>query len=69
MTMSRDVASEHLQDGVDCIKDCLRTISRVRKSFPLIDVELADTVTHLKAASDSLKGAETALQLQAAKPK
>ncbi len=54
MTISIDVAAEHLRDGEDNIKECLKTIRRVQKNFPSLGPELDVAVTQLNSAKATI---------------
>lgn len=42
-------AEEHLRDGQDNIKECVKTLQRVQKSFPEVGAELAQAIGKLGA--------------------
>ena len=50
-----DVAKEHLVDGQDNIKEAVKTIRRVLKSFPDLAPELDQATTHLTSARESIQ--------------
>lgn len=50
--IDRPTAEEHLRDGQDSIKECVKTLQRVQKSFPDL-TELAQSIETLgKVRSD-----------------
>lgn len=42
-------AEEHLRDGQDSIKECVKTLQRVQKNFPEYGDELAQAIGKLGA--------------------
>jgi peptidoglycan hydrolase CwlO-like protein len=34
--LDKDTATEHLRDGQDSIKECVKTLQRVQKSYPTL---------------------------------
>jgi hypothetical protein len=50
-----DVAAEHLADGQDNIKEAVKTIKRVIKSFPDLQPELEQATAHLTSARESME--------------
>lgn len=56
--MTPDVAREHIKDGADCISEAMKTIKRVKKSFPASDAQLTKVEAHLKLAKDLLNAGD-----------
>lgn len=54
-TIGADIAQEHLADGQDNIKEAVKTIRRVLKSFPDLAPELDAATTHLTSARESMQ--------------
>lgn len=38
--LDKDTAEEHLRDGQDSIKECVKTLQRVQKNFPAFGEDL-----------------------------
>lgn len=60
-TKAIDIATgeEHLRDGQDNIKECVKTLQRVQKSFPKFAAELTRSIETLgKVRSDIASVAE-----------
>jgi hypothetical protein len=55
------VAAEHLKDGIDNISECMKTIHRVGKSYPLLNEELAQASAQLSGARTTLLDAKAKL--------
>ena len=53
-TISAAVAQEHLTDGQDNIKEAVKTIRRVLKSFPDLNPELTQAIDNLTVARESM---------------
>lgn len=45
--IDKDTAEEHLRDGQDSIKECVKTLQRVQKSFPEIADDLGTAIGKL----------------------
>lgn len=56
-TIGPDVAREHLADGQDNIKEAVKTINRVLKSFPDLGPELTKATDQLTSARESMMAA------------
>lgn len=56
-TISADVAKEHLGDGQDNIKEAVKTIKRVLKSYPDLATELDEATKHLTSAREKMQQA------------
>lgn len=53
--ISAQVAKEHLGDGQDNIKEALKTIQRVRKSYPDLSTDLDEATAHLTSAREKMQ--------------
>jgi hypothetical protein len=49
-------AEEHLRDGQDNLKECVKTLQRVQKSFPEYGGELADAIGTLTTVRANIDG-------------
>jgi ABC-type Fe3+-citrate transport system substrate-binding protein len=52
-----NVALEHLTDGQDNIKEAVKTIARVLKSYPELEPELTKATSQLTLARESMQQA------------
>ncbi|CAN7641322.1 hypothetical protein [Massilia sp. LjRoot122] len=49
-------AEEHLRDGQDSIKECVKTLQRVQKSFPELSAELTQAIGTLTSVRTDIAG-------------
>ena len=55
-TIDKDTAEEHLRDGQDSIKECVKTLQRVQKSFPAFADEIGTIVGKLTSVRTDIDG-------------
>jgi len=48
--LDKDTAEEHLRDGQDSIKECVKTLQRVQKSFPAFADDIGAIIAALTNA-------------------
>lgn len=65
MSMSIDVAKEHIKDGADCIKEAIRSLRRVRKNYPASAQTLEQAETHLAEAESLLRNPDQVIPAEA----
>lgn len=54
--IDKETAEEHLRDGQDSIKECVKTLQRVQKSFPAFADDIGAVVAKLTNVRTDIDG-------------
>lgn len=54
--IDKDTADEHLRDGQDSIKECVKTLQRVQKSFPAFADDIGSLIAKLTNVRTDIDG-------------
>lgn len=55
-TIDKPTAEEHLRDGQDSIKECVKTLQRVQKSFPAFADDIGALIGTLTSVRTDIDG-------------
>lgn len=54
--IDKDTAEEHLRDGQDSIKECVKTLQRVQRSFPAFAEDIGAVIGKLTTVRTDIDG-------------